>query len=61
VDFFVCSFSTCAVALSNAVLPAVIALVLPVSSVVRFSLRERKNEQQKEGRVPLRTPHSNTA
>jgi hypothetical protein len=37
-----------AVALSNAALPAA------AWPVVRFSLCERKNEQQKEGKVPLR-------
>jgi hypothetical protein len=29
-------------------------MVLAILSVVRFSLCERKNEQQKEGKVPLR-------
>jgi hypothetical protein len=47
---------TYAVALSNAALPAVIALVLSILSVFRFSLAERKNEIQKEEKVPLRTP-----
>jgi hypothetical protein len=29
------------------------SMVLPIAAVVRFSLAERKNEQQKEANVPL--------
>jgi hypothetical protein len=43
---------TYAVVLSNAALPAVIALVLHMLSVVRFSLAVRKNELQNKGKVP---------
>jgi hypothetical protein len=40
------------IVLSNAALPAVIALVLHILSVVRSFALRAKNELQKEGKVP---------
>jgi hypothetical protein len=52
-DHMLFNYRTYAVVLSDAALPAVIALVLHNLSVVRFFTLRAKNELQKEGKVPL--------